>query len=270
MEDDVTSLYLCVLPEAAPAGELVMEWVDSGAENLTLHCHLSAPEASRPDPRIFHPSDLVIAQQIADMSDLMIVQQLEGSLMQVRLGRMSFVPGPPTRPAEVEMRLAALHDHEHQYQAALAARLKERERANNRAKVLLYRLLTPEQRQQMGSHGWFLVHGSEGGWYTINPMHLTGNVLQVARHEKNDLIMLVANLCANVRDWVPHYDHIVAQLLWLQGDEAGFRRIANISHYGSNSHCPHSYAVALDKLLPPRPTAKKAGELLSDGATGSA
>lgn len=96
---------------------------------------------------------------------------------------------------------------------------REKAEADARANELLETHLTEEQRRQLKELDAFIVdlkskqYRIRRGW--------TGNVEEIKDG------MIVARLCIHPRDQVPYGDHMLAQKLMLETNEAEFLRIAN-------------------------------------------
>ena len=113
-------------------------------------------------------------------------------------------------------------DHEAARQAA-----RNREAARNRARDLLLDHLTPEQRETMKRHGWFVVLGGKSKQpYRIHTDRgPAGNVI-----ECDYAGAPVARLCGHIRTaFLPDYDEYLAQMIMLQADEDAYRALANRS-----------------------------------------
>lgn len=98
--------------------------------------------------------------------------------------------------------------------------------AQERARQLLIDYLSPEQRREYEAHRWFTVRGGQSGRrYRIHDNgHLTANVSVLEADNDN----VVYRLCAHcVLGSVPLHDHLLAQKVTLELDEARFLRHAN-------------------------------------------
>jgi hypothetical protein len=100
---------------------------------------------------------------------------------------------------------------------------RQRAEANERAKELLFRFLTEEQRRSYENDHRFDLVGSLG-----TPFRIRRNVM--ANIEILDLSgEIIAALCAHPAedDWLPEADKHLGQLLALQTDEKAIMRVAN-------------------------------------------
>jgi hypothetical protein len=104
----------------------------------------------------------------------------------------------------------------------------QRTDAELKARELLLRSLTPEQRASIERHKWFLVEGRSGRLYRIRDQgHAVANIDVVER----DLLgqdRVLHRLCGHLDDGgIPIADHMLAQKLMLEADEDAFLRLAN-------------------------------------------
>jgi len=105
----------------------------------------------------------------------------------------------------------------------------EREAAYARARDLLYRLLTAEQRAEHADRGTITVRGSEGNVFRLETSHYAGNVSWVDEHGGD----VLGTMCAHPRNCdldghgMPSDDIFAGQVLALQTDERGFVSVAN-------------------------------------------
>lgn len=105
--------------------------------------------------------------------------------------------------------------------------LRKKEQANHRARELLLRFLTPEQRQTFEAQGSFDVT-VQRGWYNkfklrhyrINDQR-TNNVQRIVDGEVKEVF------CAQPTGKLPLYDVLLAQKLMLEADPATFFSRAN-------------------------------------------
>ena len=98
----------------------------------------------------------------------------------------------------------SLNDHRFPDPAAVA-----------KARALLERALSPEQRRDLFARGWFYVKG-EKFTYRIREGH-SGNVDALDANER-----VINRFCAHPRGHVPVYDVMLAQKLWIETDENMF------------------------------------------------
>ncbi len=94
------------------------------------------------------------------------------------------------------------------------------ETAKNKAMSLLKSVLDDQQIKDLESNSYFFLVGSAGNRYKINASYMIGNV------EEIDDDGMVAKYCAHPMN-VPIGDVILAQKVWLETDEEGFKRVAN-------------------------------------------
>lgn len=99
--------------------------------------------------------------------------------------------------------------------------------AERKAERLLRSFLNDEQNRTLAEHHGFEVVGSEGGHYWIGRGHV-GNVYLIDSRSDGSR-WRCASLCAHISDYVPDSDHHLAQMLFLEADEPGFRMLANAS-----------------------------------------
>ncbi|HMA09764.1 MAG TPA: hypothetical protein VKP68_17935 [Ramlibacter sp.] len=95
--------------------------------------------------------------------------------------------------------------------------LKDAARA--RARKLLERALTPEQRRDLSTWGYFYVTGQRFT-YRIREGY-SGNVEALDRRD-----CVISRYCAYPRARVPVYDVMLAQKLWIETDEDMFLKEA--------------------------------------------
>ena len=93
--------------------------------------------------------------------------------------------------------------------------LARRREAETRAEALLQRWLSPRQRQQYRSHGWFDVVTPGGNRYRIRPRKV---VRLDARRSA---------YCIEATPWVPAADEMLAKKLLLETDERRFLATAH-------------------------------------------
>ena len=89
-----------------------------------------------------------------------------------------------------------------------------------RARALLDRALTPEQRRDLFARGYFEVKGKRFT-YRIREGH-TGNVDALDSDGR-----VISRLCAHPLRRVPVYDVMLAQKLWIETDESMFLKEAS-------------------------------------------
>lgn len=114
------------------------------------------------------------------------------------------------------------------YRQRIERQQKRREEANERAKQLLISRLTPRQREFYYATKSIYVMGSMGNMYEIE----CGNRVMHNVFRLDNNFNRVEELCSmlDARANCPSHDHFFAQMLTLQTDEEGFRRIANKWH----------------------------------------
>jgi len=97
--------------------------------------------------------------------------------------------------------------------------------AQDRANELLLAHLTPEQRETVKRHGWFVVKGGKSkNRYRISTRGVAGNVELLT-----DADRAVFRYCCHLEHGFPSADHHLAQKLMLEHDENDFLRLANRS-----------------------------------------
>jgi hypothetical protein len=111
-----------------------------------------------------------------------------------------------------------------EHRARVDQELAITEAAERRARELLIEHLTEEQRQTLQEQFFFVVIGSRSGLrYHIQAMcGVAGNI----RLPEERL-----TLCAHLTGPLPLSDHLLAQKLWIEHNEPGFRAIAHSSRY---------------------------------------
>ena len=110
---------------------------------------------------------------------------------------------------------------EAQRKAQEVERLKK-EKATKRAKVLLQGLLNDEQLRRFLMDECIPVDTAKGNKYLIRPGR-AGNIDALDKEGK-----IMHRLCCHPKDQVPNYDTMVAQLMYLLGDEDTFLQTANV------------------------------------------
>lgn len=109
-------------------------------------------------------------------------------------------------------------------EAQRAARVQaeqKRSEAAERARELLLKHLTPEQRETYVSNGWFVVEGGRSKKrYRIHTRTYAGNI-DVLDGDKTEV-----RLCCHCADAIPQHDHHLAQKLMLEAAEDDFLRAA--------------------------------------------
>ena len=98
---------------------------------------------------------------------------------------------------------------------AAVAVLARRRAAETRAEALLLRWLSPRQREQYRSHGWFDVVTPGGNLYRIRP----GTVVRLDARR--------CSYCIEAIPWVPAADQMLAKKLLLETDERCFLATAH-------------------------------------------
>jgi hypothetical protein len=126
-----------------------------------------------------------------------------------------------TQPRENEAELAEARRREQE----LRRREQELERqAEERADRLLQAELTPAQAEEFSRDRCFTLIGQSGRRrYRIRSTAHAQNIECLDAAGKP-----VERLCAHLPETFPILDSVLAQKLWLEHDEDGFRRIANI------------------------------------------
>ncbi len=158
---------------------------------------------------------------------------------QARLLQQMQQPAPSATPEQITARAAV----DRAYRLDGAKRELNRLRSVRRARRLLEEILSPEQREQLKVHGFFLVR--QGNHiYRIN-RGKTHNVFLVDANGH-----AIENLCVIPDDYerVPEEDCMIAQKLLVEADHESFREIANIGRFGSN---------VLPSAPVPRPSARE-------------
>lgn len=109
--------------------------------------------------------------------------------------------------------------------AAPAIRPDASDRISARAKAreLLLRFLDEQQRQSHDATGGFEVVGKSGSIYRINH-GIAGNIERLDRSGRT-----MERWCVHPSAALPAEDAMLAQLLHLREDDAGLRRIANVT-----------------------------------------
>lgn len=109
--------------------------------------------------------------------------------------------------------------------AAPAIRPDASDRISARAKAreLLLRFLDEQQRQSHDASGGFEVVGKSGSIYRINH-GIAGNIERLDRCGRT-----MERWCVHPSAALPAEDAMLAQLLHLREDDAGLRRIANVT-----------------------------------------
>lgn len=96
--------------------------------------------------------------------------------------------------------------------------------AEERAKQLLFRLLTETQRSAYESTRYFKQEGPEGRWYKL------GDDLQVKVYERQEDTNAIENWCAFLPN-TPSADTLSAQLLLIRSDPSRLRSQAVVTNY---------------------------------------
>lgn len=100
-------------------------------------------------------------------------------------------------------------------------RRAQAEAAKQRAKELLVAFLDEEQTAEFEERQEFHVRGSAGRRYCLKRGR-AHNVFEV-----DDDGRKVVEFCGHVRDSIPDDDNVLAQMLFIQNDEEGYRKLAN-------------------------------------------
>lgn len=129
----------------------------------------------------------------------------------------------PAAPAIIRPEAeAAQRERLRTYEEEQRRRHEVREAANKRAEELMLAHLTPAQREQIKTHGWFIVEGGRSKLnYTIRPHAYAGNIEVLDANGRR------SRLCCHVDHTIPVFDNALAQKLMLEHDEDAFLRIAN-------------------------------------------
>lgn len=96
--------------------------------------------------------------------------------------------------------------------------------ADIKARDLLLRALTPDQRASLERDKWFVVEGKSGHRYRVRDVgHTVANIDVLDKSNR-----LLHRLCGHIRERdIPLADHLLAQKLMLEADEEAFVRLAN-------------------------------------------
>jgi hypothetical protein len=126
-------------------------------------------------------------------------------------------------PTQAERQAKAARRHiERQRQLEQQVALEHQ--AEERAVCLLQAVLTPAQVEEFSRNRCFTVIGKNGKRrYRIWSTAIAYNIELI-----DDKGRPIEQLCAHLDDTLPVADSLLAQKLWLEHDEDGFRRIANI------------------------------------------
>lgn len=100
-----------------------------------------------------------------------------------------------------------------------------RESADQRAEELLFLFLTPEQRQEYKSKGYFETSVNDTR-YRINKGR-AGNIFKLDGKGK-----ATVRMCVHPSDYLPDGDNVLAQFLALHSDAAQLERTANQTRLG--------------------------------------
>lgn len=122
--------------------------------------------------------------------------------------------------AEIDQLRAQVARQQQMNEAAFATLKAQRESAEARARELLERCLSLEEKARLRQHGHIVVCGAKNR-YRIRQGRV-GNVDVVG---KNGII--TGRLCAHPVASTPDFDTMLAQKLMIETDEAAFLRIAN-------------------------------------------
>jgi hypothetical protein len=127
-------------------------------------------------------------------------------------------------PSQQQLSPEAIAAEQARIREAADARQREREAAVVKAKALLASLLDEKQREQLERHRFFEFVSQTGRKMRMKHGH-SRNI-----DELGDDGRRVRTLCAHPGQYdLVDEDHMVAQLLTLQHDEAAFLRVANAS-----------------------------------------
>lgn len=98
--------------------------------------------------------------------------------------------------------------------------------AQNRARELLLRHLTEEQRESFLQNKFFVVEGRSKTRYRIEDRgHMVANVAVLVRHVGMEVVQ--HRLCGHLERRIPMGDQLLAQKFMLEGAEDEFLRLAN-------------------------------------------
>jgi len=159
-----------------------------------------------------------IRQQAMQM---MLAQQAAGNIASCNNHYVNMLQAQP-RTETGEERAAR---EERQRRAAEEQIKRERERAaaQVKARELLLTHLTPEQRDTVARHGWFVVEGGRSRKrYRINTGGYAGNIEELDADGN-----VVATLCCHARVDIPVADQHLTQKFMLESDEQEFVARAN-------------------------------------------
>lgn len=143
--------------------------------------------------------------------------QIYGQLNHQQLGQQVAQNRSAAQVEELRRQMARQQE---QNEIAFATLRKQRESAEARARELLERCLSLEEKARLRQHGHIVVCGAKNR-YRIRQGRV-GNVDVVG---KNGII--TGRLCAHPSAPTPDFDTMLAQKLMIETDEAAFLRIAN-------------------------------------------
>lgn len=135
----------------------------------------------------------------------------------------------PQLSAHTERRLDDMHfrAQERAIRRRAAEMARHSENVQQRARELLLRNLTQEQRDSFNEHKFFVVEGRSGDRYRIEDRgHMVGNVAVLSRHIIRGEVVK-HRLCGHCDRSIPLADQLLAQKLMIEGAEDEFLRIAN-------------------------------------------
>jgi hypothetical protein len=119
-----------------------------------------------------------------------------------------------------EARASYIRLYEHHNHFGAAARRRAHQRASKKAKALLCRFLTREQRWTLRAEHYFEVVGQDGLTYTVRSGPLGGSVIQ-----RGDL-----SYCFHPKDeHLPRHDLMLAQKLYIESKTADFLAEAHVT-----------------------------------------
>lgn len=138
------------------------------------------------------------------------------------LARVAF-GGTKQMPDDIGVRLDVLIEQmlaQERHLQALAEQGLQWHKAEKVARQLLLTTLSPQQRRQVKNHNWFEVRGNAtGAVYRVHAHKYLGNIWDVRANKK---------YCICVADRkLPLSDHVLAQKLLLEVNEAVFLKTAN-------------------------------------------
>jgi hypothetical protein len=130
----------------------------------------------------------------------------------------------------------------HHAKAGNKLQRREQAKATMRAKALLHRYLTKEQRIELRNTKAFTMRGKDGRRYHIT----TGSCTNVfIEHEGQRF-----SLCVIPKDWLPTYDTMLAQKVMLETDPEAFLRLARVKNVKTQEYFESGGFLCGDVPLP--------------------